>query len=135
MSKKIVHISGKRKHAIARATLKDGTGIVRINSKQVSTLQPELTRMRIMEPLILAGDEIANKVDISVRVHGGGVVSGADAVRLAIAKGLVAWQGRGSLRERFLSYDRTLLVADVRRNEPNKPGDSKPRAKRQKSYR
>ena len=42
---------------------------------------------------------------------------------------------KADLRKAFLSYDRTLLVADVRRKEQRKPNDSKARAARQKSYR
>lgn len=135
MSKKIVHVSGKRKHSIARATVREGKGTVRINRMLLDQYQPEMYRMKIMEPLILAGDELTGKVDIDVQVNGGGINSGAEAVRLAIARGLVEYAGRGPLREKFLAYDRNMLVADVRRNEPHKPGDSKPRARRQKSYR
>ncbi|MBI1969899.1 30S ribosomal protein S9 [Candidatus Woesearchaeota archaeon] len=132
---KVVHISGKRKRAIARATIREGKGVVRINSMLLDHVQPELVRAKIMEPLILAGDEIMKNVNIHVNWRGGGIVSGAEAVRLVIAKGLVAFTGKKDLRQRFLEYDRHLLVADVRRNEPHKPGDSKPRANRQKSYR
>lgn len=131
---KIVHVSGKRKSAVARATVREGNGRVRVNAKLLSVFSPPLARMKIEEPLIIAGD-LAQKVNIDVVVRGGGVISGAEAVRLTIARGLVEFAGRGPLRQRFLDYDRNLLIADVRRNEPHKPGDSKPRAKRQKSYR
>ena len=82
---------------------------------------------------LAAAISIRSKVDVSVNVQGGGVVSQAEAARLAIAKALAEY--KPTLKKTFLDYDRTLLVADVRRNEPHKPGDSKPRAKRQKSYR
>ena len=134
MSKKPVHVSGKRKRSIARATIKPGKGMVRINSKSLDVYEPRMARIRIKEPLIIAG-EIAQKVDINVNIIGGGVTSGADAARLAIAKGLVEFSGKETLRKQFLDYDRTLLVADVRRKEPCKPNISKARAKRQKSYR
>ena len=131
---KIVHVSGKRKKATARATVREGRGIVRVNAQLLSAMGNPLARMKIEEPLLIAG-EIAQKVDIDVTVRGGGVIGSAEAVRLTIARGLVEFAGRGPLRQRFLDYDRHLLVQDVRRNEPHKPGDSKPRAKRQKSYR
>ncbi len=134
MSKKIIHVSGKRKRAIARATLKDGKGIIRINSMLLNTFQPYIYRLKIQEPLLLAGD-FANKIDINVNVRGGGVMAQADACRLAIGKGLVAFSGSKQLKNTFLDYDRQLLVADIRRNEPHKPNDSRPRAARQKSYR
>ena len=129
---KVIHVSGMRKSAVARATLKPGKGVVRINSKLLSLYTPEMYQMKIMEPLILAGD-VSKKVDISVNVRGGGQSSQADASRLAIGRALAQFQA--SLKKVFLDYDRNLLVADIRRKEPYKPNVSKARAKRQKSYR
>jgi small subunit ribosomal protein S9 len=127
--------SGKRKSAIARAVLKEGKGIVKINHKLLDTLQPELLRMKIREPLLLAS-AIVPHIDINVTVNGGGIASQADAVRLAIAKALVAFTKDASLESTFEEYDRHLLVADVRRKETRKPNtNSKARAKKQKSYR
>jgi len=134
MSKEIVHVSGKRKSAIARATMRPGKGIVRVNGILLDVFEPKLARMKIREPLMLA-DEIASKVDVDIVVCGGGVMSGADAARLAVARALVEFEGKAVLREKFLNYDRSLLVADVRYKETCKPNDSKARAKRQKSYR
>lgn len=129
---KPIHKNGKRKTSIAKATLKDGKGIVRINSKLLENHTPEIARMKIMEPLILAGDSI-KKIDINVNVTGGGWSSQADASRLAIARCLV--EANKNLKKKFLEHDRHLLVADTRRKEMYKPNDSKARAKRQKSYR
>ena len=129
---KPIHFSGKRKRAIARATLKEGKGVIRVNNKLLDVYQPEMCRMKIMEPLLLSGDA-ANKVNITVRVEGGGQVAQADAIRLAIGRCLVKLNP--NLKKTFLDYDRTLLIADVRRKEPNKPNDSKARAKRQFSKR
>jgi len=131
---KVITTSGSRKLSIARATLRPGRGVVRINRMLVGLYQPEMCRTKIMEPLLLAQD-YANKVDIDVRVFGGGVNSSAEAARLAIARALVAFSGKDELRQRFLEYDRGMLVADVRYKETCKPNDSKARAKRQKSYR
>jgi len=131
---KTVHVSGKRKRAIAKATLNAGTGIVRINNIMIDNYTPKLARMKIREPLLLA-DKLADKFDISVRVAGGGYMSQADAARLAIARALVEATKGDALRDEFLKYDRHLLVADTRRKEMRKPNDSKARAKRQKSYR
>lgn len=132
--KDIIHTSGKRKHAIARATLKPGKGIVRINSQKLEVYNPLLARSKIMEALQLAGD-VAKKVNINVNVFGGGWQSQSEAARLAIAKSLVEFTKSKELKKTFLDYDKHLLVADVRRGEASKPNDSKPRAKRQKSYR
>ena len=130
--KKVISASGKRKRAVARAYLKDGQGIIKVNNVNLDNFEPNICRMKILEPLILAGDK-AKKVNISVTVVGGGVVGQAEAVRLAVARALAEYDK--SLESVYLEYDRNLLVADVRRNEPHKPNRSKPRAKRQKSYR
>jgi len=130
---KIIHTSGKRKRAIARATLKQGKGIVRINKVVLDSLQPKLARLKLREPLLLAG-AIADKVNINVNVAGGGIMSQAEASRLAIARALVQFDKK--LEDVFLKYDRHLLIADVRRKEASKPNrHGKARAKRQKSYR
>ncbi|MBU2638091.1 MAG: 30S ribosomal protein S9 [Nanoarchaeota archaeon] len=131
---KVTHTSGKRKRAIARATITEGKGIIRVNSRHLDTIEPKLAKMKITEPLVLA-EEVAKKINADIVVKGGGAMAQADAVRLALARGLVAFTGSKTLKKEFLNYDRHLLVADVRRNEPHKPNDSKPRAKRQKSYR
>ncbi|MAG52577.1 MAG: 30S ribosomal protein S9 [Nanoarchaeota archaeon] len=132
---KIVHIAGKRKRSIARATLREGKGVIRVNKLILDHYGNKLARMKILEPLEIA-KELAPKVDINVVVKGGGWQSQAEASRLAIAKALVEYTRGDKLKKEFLEYDRHLLVADTRRNEPCKPNDSgKPRAKRQKSYR
>lgn len=131
---KTIHISGKRKNATARATVREGNGIVRINSILLTVLQPKVARMKMSEPLMLAGDS-SKKVNIDVNVHGGGWQAQGEASRLAIARGLVNYFNDKHLKETFLNYDRNLLVADPRRKESAKPNDSKARAKRQKSYR
>jgi len=130
---KVIHVSGRRKRAVARATLKPGAGIVRINSKLLETVTPEIYKMRMKEPLVIAGNDV-NKINIDVSVKGGGIASQADAVRLAIARALVALNK--DLQKDFLEYDRTLMIADIRRKETHKPNcHGKARAKRQKSYR
>lgn len=130
---KTIHTSGKRKRAVARATLKAGKGSVSINGKSLEVYTPAMSKMRIKEPIILAGDSAKN-VNITVTSRGGGISSQADAIRLSIAKALA--EHTPSLRETFLKYDRQLLVADVRRKESSKPNrHGQARAKTQKSYR
>ncbi|MBR9677559.1 30S ribosomal protein S9 [Candidatus Woesearchaeota archaeon] len=129
-----VIVSGKRKTAVARAKITSGTGLVRVNSQMIDHVQPMLMREKLLEPIILCGDA-AKKINISVNVQGGGINGQADAARLAIAKAIVEFNNDETLRKKYLDYDRTLLVADVRRKEMCKPNDSKARAKRQKSYR
>ncbi|MFH0979116.1 MAG: 30S ribosomal protein S9 [Candidatus Woesearchaeota archaeon] len=130
---KTIHVSGKRKSAIARATLNEGNGSVRVNHLMVDVFEPEVCRMKLFEPLLLAGDTV-KKVNIDVVVFGGGMTSQAEAARLAIARALSAYDKK--LEDVFSKYDRHLLVADVRRKETHKPNrHGKARAKTQKSYR
>ena len=131
---KVVHTSGKRKTAIARGTVREGTGKVRINKVPLELYSPELARLKLTEPLELAG-EVANQVDISIRVNGGGVMGQAEAARMVIAKGLVQWSQDMDLKDKFIQYDRTMLVGDPRRSEPKKYGGPGARARKQKSYR
>ncbi len=132
---KVVNSSGKRKTAIARATIKGGKGRVRINSVPLEVLEPELARLKMMEPLELAGTDKSVKIDIEVNVNGGGVMGQATATRTAIARGLVEYFEDEELRAKFKAYDRTLLVNDPRRSEPKHPLGRGARKKRQKSYR
>jgi len=132
---KNIHTSGKRKTAIARATVRQGNGLVRINGIHIDFIHPNVSRLKLREPLILAED-IANKVNIDVNVVGGGITSQAEASRLAIAKALIDFTKSDKLKETFLNYDRNLLVADVRFKEAAKPNrHGQARAKVQKSYR
>ena len=130
--KKALLAHGTRKRAVARATLYPGKGRVTINGQSLQNYGSSMSRLRIIEPLVLA-PEIASTVDIVIKVRGGGTTGHSDAARLAIARALVAYNPQ--LKKSFEEYDRLLLVADVRQNEESKPNDSKPRDKRQKSYR
>jgi small subunit ribosomal protein S9 len=130
---KVIHTSGKRKRSVARLSMTQGQGLVRINGKMLDCYEPKLARLKIQEPLLLVGD-IASKVHIDINVHGGGVMSQVDAARQALGKALSELGGE-KVRRMLLQYDRSFLVADTRFKEQCKPNDSKARAKRQKSYR
>ena len=133
--KKVVHTSGKRKTAIARGTVQEGKGRVRVNKSPVELYDPELARLKLYEPLELAGEDLINTVDINVHVQGGGVMGQAEAARMVIAKGLVQWSQDMNLKDKFIHYDRTMLVGDPRRSEPKKYGGPGARGRKQKSYR
>ena len=109
---------GKRRLAIARVVIKEGTGRIFINSKPLNLWGTDVLRLWVKEPLILAGD-LAKAVDIYVNVRSGGIVGQAEAVRQAIAKALVRYSKDKKLKQKFLEYDRNLLVYDPRRNEPH----------------
>lgn len=128
-------VSGKRKTSVAKATIKQGSGKITIDKKPLSFF-PELKQLELKEPLAIAKDVLGElKFDISVNVKGGGIASRIEASRLAIAKAIVEFTKSEDVRRAFLSYDRNMLVADTRRKEAYKPGDSKARSRRQTSYR
>jgi small subunit ribosomal protein S9 len=130
---KVIHESGSRKQAVARATLMPGTGVVRVNKLLLSAIPKNMFREKIEESLFLAGDA-ANKVNLTVSVEGGGPNSQAEAVRIAISNCFVQFDKK--LKTKYLDYDRAFLVPDVRRKETRKPNThGKARSKRQKSYR
>lgn len=126
---------GKRKTAVAKAVAKPGKGIVTVNKKPITAFT-DLQTLELREPIVIA-EEVLGKLDfdVSVRVTGGGMASRIEASRLAIARAIVAYTKKDEVKQAFLAYDRNLLVADTRRKETYKPGDSKARAKRQTSYR
>jgi small subunit ribosomal protein S9 len=131
----VTNTSGKKKTAVARATVSDGEGRVRINSQPVELVEPEMSRLKMLEPFRISGSDLRDDVDIDVDVAGGGFAGQADAVRTAIARGLVEHYGDAELRDAFREFDRSLLVNDVRQRESKKWGGPGARARYQKSYR
>jgi small subunit ribosomal protein S9 len=131
---RVVVSTGKRKTSLAKATVRDGTGRIRINGVPLEVHQPELARMRIIEPLILFGENW-KRYDIKIRVKGGGFMSQADAIRMAIATGLIKMSQDFEARSKMIEHDRTMLVGDPRRTEPKKFGGPSARSRYQKSYR
>ncbi|MFB6182944.1 MAG: 30S ribosomal protein S9 [Haloarculaceae archaeon] len=131
----VTNTSGKKKTAIARATVRDGDGRVRVDSRPVELVEPELARLKMLEPFRIADADLREDVDVEVTVEGGGVSGQADAVRTAIARGLVDHTNDAELRDAFMEFDRSLLVNDVRQSESKKWGGPGARARYQKSYR
>lgn len=131
--KRLIFVS-KKKSAVARAIIKEGSGKVTINKRDLKTIEPKYVRGFIEEPLILAGD-IAKKYDILVRATGGGAMAQAVCARSAIAKALVKFSKDKGLEKKFKQYDRLLLVDDPRRKESKKPLGKGARKKRQKTKR
>jgi len=132
---KQVLVTGKRKMAVARVFITEGKGRVRINNIPIHLYQPDIAREKILEPLHLAGEDFVKRVDIRVKVEGGGFLSQAEAARIGIAKGLVRWFKSKKLLDTFLEYDRGMLVGDGRQKEPKKFGGPGARRRKQKSYR
>ena len=127
-------VSGRRKRSVAKAVIYKGDGKIRINKMPYEFL-PLMRKLMIEEPIRIAKELGIGNFDIDVKIKGGGIESGIEAARLAVARALVKASKSKELKKAFLAYDRNLLVADTRVKETYKPGDSKARAKRQKSYR
>lgn len=125
---------GKRKEATARASIKKGNGVVRINSARLDTLPDRYIRELISEPLHMA-PEVAASTDINVHIFGGGAMGQAQAARTAIARALVEFSGDETLKAKMIERDRFLIAEDARRVEPKKYLGPKARARFQKSYR
>lgn len=133
---KFTIISGKRKTAVAKLKFKAGTGLIFYNGIQHNLLNL-FHKLALSEPVRIYEQEFEEplKYDFFISTSGGGKEAQIQASRLAIAKALVSITGSDTLKKAFITYDRNMIVPDARRKEANKPGDSAPRSKRQKSYR
>ena len=134
---KVITVKSKRKRSIARGVGKPGSGIIRINGMNAMTIKPEEIRHEILRPVyfneITKG--IADGLDISINVKGGGISGRAQASGSAIAKLISEFAGSDTVRKEYMRYDRHLLKDDARRVEPKKFLGPKARARNQTSYR
>lgn len=122
MTKPLAQTVGRRKESVARVRLREGTGRVVLNNRQLEDYFPTMaTRMRVMEPLQLTSTQ--GRFDIDAKLEGGGVNGQADALRLGIARALVEYDGemRTSLKKAG------LLTRDARAVESKKYGLRKAR--------
>jgi small subunit ribosomal protein S9 len=127
------HARGKRKECIARATVKEGSGRIRVNSMLSTAIGNRYFKEIVEEPIALLGpDGLA--VDVEVHVRGGGTMGQAQACRTAIARALGKYFGEKAVTI-FKESDDWILREDSRRVEPKKYKGPKARARFQKSYR
>ena len=139
---KQVRTFGKKKNATAVALCQEGHGIIRVNGKPLNLIEPESMRTKVYEPIFIVGGNRFKDLTIRIRVTGGGAMNQVMAVRMCIAKSLIAYyqkyhdeQSKIELKDLLLQYDKGLLVSDARRCEPKKFGGKGARARFQKSYR
>ncbi len=128
--------SGKRKTAIAKIRLKQGEGKILFNMLPHTELGL-FQKLALSEPIRIYQQELGEipKIDFYIKTHGGGKEAQIQAARLALARALLHVSGSDVLKKAYVKYDRNIIVQDARRKEAYKPGDSKARARRQKSYR
>lgn len=139
---------GQRKTSRATATISKGNGKVRINNIPAEVLEPEVAREVVLVPIHLIG-EIRNRLDLSVKVRGGGFMGQAFASAVAISRALTG-EGKGGrepkdhplsrsireeIRRKITEYDRHFLAGDPRQTESKKFGGPSARRRKQKSYR
>lgn len=139
---------GQRKTSRATATISKGNGKVRINNIPAEVIEPEVAREVVLVPIHLIGD-LRNKIDLSVKVHGGGFMGQAFASAVAISRALTG-EGKGGkdpkdhplsksireeIRRKITEYDRHFLAGDPRQTESKKFGGPSARRRKQKSYR
>jgi small subunit ribosomal protein S9 len=132
--RKLMVISGKRKTAVAKAVVKSGNGRVTFNNYPLNLVTPEAVRVKILEPVILAGEKAKN-MDIKVQVQGGGIMGQAEAARMAIARAILRWTKSAQIKRAIRNQDRAMLAGDPRRAESKKFGGPGGRRRKQKSYR
>ena len=88
MTTPLTQTTGRRKRAVARVRLRDGEGNISINGRDVEVFFPNATHRQILtEPLRIT--ETADRYDVDVTIHGGGISGQAGAVRMGIARGLI----------------------------------------------
>jgi ribosomal protein S9 len=128
--------SGKRKTAIAKLRIHSGNGNVYYNFLPITELNL-FHKLALLEPLRIYENVLGEhpKHDFYIKTSGGGKEAQIQAARLTLARALVSLTGSDILKKTLIKYDRNILVEDSRRKEARKPGDSKARTKRQKSYR
>ncbi len=148
MVSKIESYFATRKTARAHAHIAKGVGIVRINNIPVEMIQQETAREVMLGPLEIAGD-LREKIDLFVRVNGGGFMGQSYASAVAISRAMTGWTKskkepkdhpftksiREDLKKRLNDFDKHLLSGDDRRKEPKKFGGPGARRRKQKSYR
>ena len=111
------YATGRRKTSTARVFLRPGSGAIKVNHREFEAFFPrEALRMQIRTPLVLT--ETADKFDVLATVAGGGVSGQAGAVRLGIARALVAYNAE--LRKALKNEG--LLTRDARAKERKKYG-------------
>jgi len=130
MTEVITMSTGRRKRAVARVRFRSGSGRITVNGKPVAEYFPSEThRMVLVEPLRITTNE--ESYDIDATIHGGGATGQAGALRLGIARALVALDAdvRPTLKQAG------LLSRDARVKESKKYGLKKARKAPQYSKR
>ena len=130
MAVEYIHAIGRRKSAVARVYLTEGTGKITINKRELADYFPsELIQFVVKQPLNLLG--VVEKYDIKANLVGGGYTGQSQALRLAIARALVKINADDKKALRAEGF----ITRDSRAVERKKPGQPKARRRFQFSKR
>ena len=130
MSTDIHYATGRRKTSSARVYLKKGKGDILVNDKKLDEyFGRKVAQMLVMQPLELLN--LTKKIDVSIKVKGGGSFGQAGAIRHGISRALTLFDEE--LRPQLKKAG--LLTRDPRRVERKKPGLVKARKSKQFSKR
>jgi small subunit ribosomal protein S9 len=128
-------VKSSRKKARARCLVKKGSGKIIINKTPVDVLFSGYKKEIVLEPTKIVPDKY-EKLDFFINVCGGGVSGQLQTIRSCIAKGILeANNNKEEIREKFINYDRHLIVDDVRQTESKKQLGPGARSKKQHSKR
>lgn len=126
----MIHAIGRRKTAVARIFLKEGSGQVTINGRDLKTFLPTgILQAKVLQPMKLTGTQGA--YDIKVNVKGGGITGQAEAIRHALSRALCSV----NVEYRPVLKAEGLLTRDPRMVERKKYGRKKARKRFQFSKR
>ncbi|HZS52435.1 MAG TPA: 30S ribosomal protein S9 [Bryobacterales bacterium] len=122
--------TGRRKTSVARVFLRPGSGEIRVNGRPFNDyFRTESVQAVVRQPLLAT--ETADKFDVMILAHGGGLAGQAGAARLGIARALVNFNGELRQKLKQLGY----LTRDARRRERKKYGQKGARKRFQFSKR
>jgi len=122
MVKPLVQATGRRKESVARVRFREGSGTVTLNGRPLEQYFPTMaTRIRVMEPLNIT--QTQGRFDIEATLDGGGTTGQADALRLGIARAIIAIEPE--LRDTLKKAG--MLTRDARVVESKKYGLRKAR--------
>ena len=126
----VINAIGRRKSAVARVYVSEGTGKITINKRDITEFFPSAILQYVVKQLLLQLDAV-EKYDIKANLDGGGFTGQSQALRLAIARALV----KINAEDKKALKDKGFLTRDSRAVERKKPGQPKARRRFQFSKR
>jgi len=122
MAESMYRGTGRRKTSVARVIIQPGSGKIEVNGRDVNSYFPvEIVRQHALSPLVLT--QLSGRLDVRVKVHGGGISGQAGAIRHGLARALIEYDA--GLRPQV--KEANMLTRDARKVERKKYGLHKAR--------